>query len=182
MQHLAAATGDSHQQRRLCHPCTRATITSDTGLPALPCALQIIFASRTHSQLSQFVGELHRTPFADEMSLVALGSRKVRRGLHRFSCACCAMLCHAVQLPCFLVGPPCSASTSYALPCSSSQASRFVLCAFETTSRLSASMSQCWRWAHPPSSTSAAWTCKSPAAVAARRRRWRRRRRRVAVV
>ena len=50
-------------------------------LPALPCAAlpcpQIIFASRTHSQLSQFVGELHRTPFADELSLVALGARKV---------------------------------------------------------------------------------------------------------
>ncbi|PSC69979.1 putative ATP-dependent RNA helicase DDX11 [Micractinium conductrix] len=42
----------------------------------LPRKRQIIFASRTHSQLSQFVGELHRTPFADELSLVALGSRK----------------------------------------------------------------------------------------------------------
>lgn len=37
---------------------------------------QIIFCSRTHSQLSQFVGELHRTPFADTISLVALGSRR----------------------------------------------------------------------------------------------------------
>ncbi|PRW20458.1 putative ATP-dependent RNA helicase DDX11 [Chlorella sorokiniana] len=42
----------------------------------VPRKRQIIFASRTHSQLTQFVGELHRTPFADEMSLVALGSRK----------------------------------------------------------------------------------------------------------
>jgi hypothetical protein len=45
--------------------------------PACPPCPQVIFASRTHSQLSQFVGELHRTPFADELSLVALGSRKV---------------------------------------------------------------------------------------------------------
>lgn len=37
---------------------------------------QIIFCSRTHSQLSQFVGELHRTPFGESLSLVALGSRK----------------------------------------------------------------------------------------------------------
>lgn len=37
---------------------------------------QIIFCSRTHSQLTQFVGELHRTSFADTLSLVALGSRK----------------------------------------------------------------------------------------------------------
>ena len=37
---------------------------------------QVIFCSRTHSQLSQFVGELHRTPFGDSMTLIALGSRK----------------------------------------------------------------------------------------------------------
>jgi chromosome transmission fidelity protein 1 len=37
---------------------------------------QLIFCSRTHSQLSQFVGELHRTRFADSVMLVAVGSRK----------------------------------------------------------------------------------------------------------
>jgi hypothetical protein len=37
---------------------------------------QLIFCSRTHSQLSQFVRELHRTRFADSMTLVALASRK----------------------------------------------------------------------------------------------------------
>jgi chromosome transmission fidelity protein 1 len=37
---------------------------------------QVIFSSRTHSQLTQFVGEMHRTPFADTMSLVSLASRK----------------------------------------------------------------------------------------------------------
>jgi chromosome transmission fidelity protein 1 len=41
-----------------------------------PKKTQIIFCSRTHSQLTQFVGELHRTPFADTVSLVALGSRR----------------------------------------------------------------------------------------------------------
>jgi len=41
-----------------------------------PKKTQIIFCSRTHSQLTQFVGELHRTPFADTFSLVALGSRR----------------------------------------------------------------------------------------------------------
>jgi chromosome transmission fidelity protein 1 len=41
-----------------------------------PRKVQIIFCSRTHSQLTQFVGELHRTPFADSMALVALGSRR----------------------------------------------------------------------------------------------------------
>lgn len=37
---------------------------------------QVIFCSRTHSQLSQFVGELHRTRFASSLLLVAVASRK----------------------------------------------------------------------------------------------------------
>jgi chromosome transmission fidelity protein 1 len=37
---------------------------------------QLIFCSRTHSQLSQFVGELHRTRFAESVMLVAVGSRR----------------------------------------------------------------------------------------------------------
>ena len=40
--------------------------------------LQVIFCSRTHSQLTQFVAELRRTPFADSIAVVALASRKVR--------------------------------------------------------------------------------------------------------
>lgn len=37
---------------------------------------QVIFCSRTHSQLSQFVGELRRTRFAQSLSLVAVASRR----------------------------------------------------------------------------------------------------------
>ena len=44
--------------------------------PAVQTSPQLIFCSRTHSQLSQFVHELHRTCFADELTLVAVGSRK----------------------------------------------------------------------------------------------------------
>ena len=36
----------------------------------------MIFCSRTHSQLSQFVGELKRTSFARDLRVVALGGRK----------------------------------------------------------------------------------------------------------
>ncbi|XP_043238264.1 ATP-dependent DNA helicase DDX11-like [Amphibalanus amphitrite] len=36
---------------------------------------QIIYTSRTHSQLSQFVGEVRRSPHADHVRLVALASR-----------------------------------------------------------------------------------------------------------
>lgn len=51
-------------------------ILGDADEPEAPKKTQIIFCSRTHSQLTQFVGELHRTPFADTMSLVSLGSRR----------------------------------------------------------------------------------------------------------
>ena len=37
--------------------------------------IRVVVASRTHSQLSQFVGELRRTRFADSVAAVALGSR-----------------------------------------------------------------------------------------------------------
>lgn len=54
------------------------TSDSEAGADNLeePKKPQIIFASRTHSQLTQFVGELHRTPHAESTSLVALASRK----------------------------------------------------------------------------------------------------------
>ncbi|KAI9107909.1 hypothetical protein K1719_021245 [Acacia pycnantha] len=38
--------------------------------------LKVFFCSRTHSQLSQFIKELRKTVFADEMDVVCLGSRK----------------------------------------------------------------------------------------------------------
>jgi chromosome transmission fidelity protein 1 len=39
--------------------------------------MQVIFCSRTLSQLSQFVEELKRTPFASHLSVVSLASRSV---------------------------------------------------------------------------------------------------------
>ena len=41
-------------------------------------AMQVIFCSRTHSQLSQTIAELHRTLFADSTTAVTLASRKVQ--------------------------------------------------------------------------------------------------------
>ncbi len=38
---------------------------------------QIIFCSRTHSQLTQFASELRRTAYPQHISMVALASRKV---------------------------------------------------------------------------------------------------------
>ncbi|KAJ7951773.1 Helicase-like [Quillaja saponaria] len=38
--------------------------------------LKVYFCSRTHSQLSQFIKELRKTVFDDEMNVVSLGSRK----------------------------------------------------------------------------------------------------------
>eukprot|EP01018_Ginkgo_biloba_P001594 Gb_07340 [translate_table: standard] len=38
--------------------------------------LKVFFCSRTHSQLSQFVKELQRTPFASSLKVVCLGSRR----------------------------------------------------------------------------------------------------------
>ncbi|XWS20301.1 hypothetical protein CRYUN_Cryun31cG0088700 [Craigia yunnanensis] len=38
--------------------------------------LKVYFCSRTHSQLSQFIKELRKTVFSNEMNTVSLGSRK----------------------------------------------------------------------------------------------------------
>lgn len=71
---------------------------------------QIIFCSRTHSQLSQFVGELHRTRFADSILLIAVASRKAlcvnQEVGERDRVGCC---CSQVVVVGLLVGwPSCS--------------------------------------------------------------------------
>ncbi|CAK0764311.1 hypothetical protein CVIRNUC_003145 [Coccomyxa viridis] len=43
---------------------------------AAPQKRQVFFCSRTHSQLSQFVSELRRTPFAETLSVAAIAGRK----------------------------------------------------------------------------------------------------------
>lgn len=40
-----------------------------------PNILKIYFASRTHSQLSQFLGEIKKSPYCDSVTVTALGSR-----------------------------------------------------------------------------------------------------------
>jgi len=39
--------------------------------------LKIFFCTRTHSQISQFIGEVQKTKYVDQLRLVALGSRQV---------------------------------------------------------------------------------------------------------
>ena len=63
--------------------------TTGAGLPQTAIAMgqrcddvwvdrgQVFFCSRTHSQLSQVIQEIGRTPFKDSLSFVPLGSRKV---------------------------------------------------------------------------------------------------------
>lgn len=48
---------------------------ADELAPVRP-AVQVIYCSRTHSQLAQFVGEVRRTKFAASLSTVSLGARK----------------------------------------------------------------------------------------------------------
>lgn len=74
---LIAVAKSVLQQSRLAH----RRLAGSSSCPKNPhqCVLlvQVIFASRTHSQLSQFVGELQRTPFALSLATVSLASRKV---------------------------------------------------------------------------------------------------------
>ena len=38
---------------------------------------QIFYCSRTHSQLAQFVREVQKSPYSDEIQVITLGSRQV---------------------------------------------------------------------------------------------------------
>lgn len=46
--------------------------------------LKIFFCTRTHSQISQFIGEIQKTKYIDQLRLVALGSRQVRKNKKYF--------------------------------------------------------------------------------------------------
>jgi chromosome transmission fidelity protein 1 len=54
-----------------------AMLEKKIDLDPKPYKTQIFFCSRTHSQLSQFVGELRRTNLPDSLSIIALAGRKV---------------------------------------------------------------------------------------------------------
>ena len=75
---VATSNANPHPlQSQLQQPPDCNATVNRKGRPAGPPLLQVIFCSRTHSQLTQFVAELRRTPFGDSMAVVALASRKV---------------------------------------------------------------------------------------------------------
>ncbi|KAJ1731743.1 ATP-dependent DNA helicase chl1 [Coemansia biformis] len=60
----------------LCDSDDSCSNSSDDGVPEEPIACKVFYASRTHSQLQQFVNEVKRTKFAqDKIRCVTLGSR-----------------------------------------------------------------------------------------------------------
>ncbi len=58
------------------HAATSSSAADESEIDGYQETPQIIFCSRTHSQLTQFVNEIKRTPFADGLRCVSLGSRK----------------------------------------------------------------------------------------------------------
>ncbi|XP_065834484.1 ATP-dependent DNA helicase DDX11-like [Oscarella lobularis] len=52
---------------------TEAEVDDDDEDPGIP---KIYYCSRTHSQLTQFVGEIRRSPYASSIRVVVLGSRQ----------------------------------------------------------------------------------------------------------
>lgn len=97
--------------------------------------LQIYYCSRTHSQLAQFVHEVQKSPFANDISLVTLGSRQVNTHTCFYSIFSQTFLSTSTQIAC--------------LPIVSA-----------VLSRISASMKRCVAWAASTSSTTAAWRCR----------------------
>lgn len=96
---------------------------------------QIYYCSRTHSQLAQFIHEVQKSPFANDISLVTLGSRQVNTHSCFYSIFNQIFLSTSTQIVC--------------LPIASA-----------VLSRISASMKRCVAWAASSSSMTAAWRCR----------------------
>ncbi|KAJ2000367.1 DEAD H (Asp-Glu-Ala-Asp His) box helicase 11 [Coemansia thaxteri] len=75
-------------RRRAGHVGSDGSESSESE-PDEPSETKVLYASRTHSQLQQFVGEIKRTRFAHQIKCVALGSRwqLCTNGAVRRSCA-----------------------------------------------------------------------------------------------
>ncbi|CAE6347286.1 unnamed protein product [Rhizoctonia solani] len=77
--------GDASDEEDNISPAVRALMIKlessrrkdhDTTEPEEPTCTKIYYASRTHTQLSQFLGELRKTPYQTSARTVPLGSRK----------------------------------------------------------------------------------------------------------
>jgi chromosome transmission fidelity protein 1 len=78
---LSVMSSIDGQTINYCRPSCSSSdedVTDDESMTEAPRKKQIYFCSRTHSQLSQFISELHRTPFASTLSVATIASRKVR--------------------------------------------------------------------------------------------------------
>lgn len=80
-QSVSSPSGLQLKRRTIDSDSSEEDVPSDRRahvLLGLHVKTQVIFCSRTHSQLSQFISELRRTEFKDNISVVALASRKVK--------------------------------------------------------------------------------------------------------
>ncbi|KAK9822081.1 hypothetical protein WJX74_005614 [Apatococcus lobatus] len=71
--------GGQASMRSLLNNSDASSSDSDTAQESVPPSrkrIQVFFCSRTHSQLSQVMAEVGRTPFKESLSFVPLGSRK----------------------------------------------------------------------------------------------------------